>query len=133
MQRKDPTLAPLITYLETKTLPEDDKILRTIIKQCDNFFLDDYGLLQHVWTPTGRNRTEAKTQLTVPTSLRYEVLKSFHDNPLGGVCMLLVLVNLEGLIAQNGKHILSIVIAVNGCILEHAPIFILKWSLTQPV
>ena len=37
-----------------------------------------------MWTPTGRNRTEAKTQLTVPTSLRYEVLKSFHDNPLGG-------------------------------------------------
>lgn len=36
-----------------------------------------------MWAPTGRNRAEAKIPLTVPTSLRYEVLKSFHDNPLG--------------------------------------------------
>ncbi len=84
MQCKDSTLEPMITYLETKTLPEDEKLGRTILQQCDQFFMGDDGLLYHLWSPTGRSRTDTKIQLTVPASLCFEILKSFHDNPLGG-------------------------------------------------
>ncbi len=84
MQRKDSTLEPMITYLETKTLPEDEKLGRTILQQCDQFFMGDDGLLYYLWSPTGRSRTDTKIQLTVPASLRFKILKSFDDNPLGG-------------------------------------------------
>ena len=84
MQRKDAHLAPLITYLESKTLPDDNNLSRAILQQCDNFFIDEQGLLKHLWTPQGRSRTDTKIQLAVPQSLRYEILKTFHDSPLGG-------------------------------------------------
>ena len=41
MQHKDTTLAPLITYLETKMLPNEENCSRTVVHQADQFLLDD--------------------------------------------------------------------------------------------
>ena len=84
MQRKDASLAPLITYLETKTLPDEDKCSQTFLQQADQFILDEHGILQHLLTPTGRSRPDTKIQMVVPAAIRFEKLKCFHDSPVGG-------------------------------------------------
>ena len=73
----------MITYLATKTLPNDEKLSRFIVHQHDNFYLDENNLVYHVWSPTGRNTTATKPQLLIPGNLRFDILKAFHDNPIG--------------------------------------------------
>ena len=77
MQKKDSNLAPMITYLATKTLPNDEKLSRFILHQHENFYLDENNLLYHVWSPTGRNRTATKSQSVIPGNLRFDILKAF--------------------------------------------------------
>ena len=84
MQRKDASLAPLITNIETKTLPDEETRSRSILQQADQFLLDEHGILQHLLPPMGRSRPNTKIQLIVPTDLRFEILKFFHGSPLGG-------------------------------------------------
>ena len=84
MQKKDSDLAPMITYLATETLPNEEKRYRFTLHQHEHFYLDEHGLLYHVWSPTGRSRTAAKSQLVIPSNLRFDILKAFHDNPMGG-------------------------------------------------
>ena len=84
MQKKDSDLASMIEYLATKTLPSDEKLSRFILHQHEHFYLHEHGLLYHVWSPTGRRRTATKSQLAVPANLRFDILKAFHDNPMGG-------------------------------------------------
>ena len=84
MQKKDFDLAPMITYLATKTLPNDEKLSRFVVHQHENCYLDENNLLYHVWSPTGRNRTATKSKLVIPGNLRFDILKEFHDNPMHG-------------------------------------------------
>ena len=84
MQKKDSDLAPMITYLATETLPNEEKRYRFTLHQHEHFYLDEHGLLYHVWSPTGRSRTATKSQLVIPSNLRFDILKAFHDNPMGG-------------------------------------------------
>ena len=84
MQRKDTEFLYIIQYLESKTLPEDENICRKILAEIDHYLIDDNGVLQHLWIPTGRKRADITVQLVVPSALRFEVLKSMHDDHLGG-------------------------------------------------
>ena len=65
-------------------MPSDEKLSRFILHQHEHFYLDEHGLLYHVWSPTGRRRTVTKSQLAVPANLRFDILKAFHDDPMGG-------------------------------------------------
>ena len=71
MQKKDSDLAPMITYRATKTLPNDEKLSSFTLHQHEHFYLDEHGLLHHVWSPTGRSRTATKSQLVIPSNLRF--------------------------------------------------------------
>ena len=84
MQHKDSDLAPIIDYLQTKSLPSDAQLARNIYHTYDQYFIDTHGLLHHLWSPTGRSRHATKFQLTVPSALRFDILKSLHDDPTGG-------------------------------------------------
>ena len=84
MQKKDSDLAPMITYMATKTLPNNEELSRFIFHQHENFYLDQKGLLYHVWSPTGQSRTATKSLLAIPGNLPFDILKTFHDNSMEG-------------------------------------------------
>lgn len=84
LQRKDPALADIITYLETERLPNNGAAAKAIMHSIDDYYLDPNGLLCHIWVPKGRRVQTAKSQLVVPTPLRHEILVGGHDDPLAG-------------------------------------------------
>ena len=45
LQRRDPTLADIIDYLETNKPPSDEQIARTILYTVDDYYLDHGGIL----------------------------------------------------------------------------------------
>ena len=65
-------------------MPNDEKLSRFTLQQHEHFYLDEHGLLYHVWSPTGRSRTATKSQLVIPSNLSFDILKAFHDNLMGG-------------------------------------------------
>ena len=74
----------MITYLASEILPKDEKCSRAILQQHHHFYLDEHGLLYHYRSPTSRNKTTTQSQRVFPRNLRFDILKAFHDNPLGG-------------------------------------------------
>jgi transposase InsO family protein len=87
LQRDCPDLLPIIEYLESQSLPDDDKLARRVILQSEQFVLDDDGTLYHLFQPrtkhVDRNLSFTR-QVAVPTSLRLEVLQACHDNNFAG-------------------------------------------------
>ncbi len=71
MQKKDSDLASMIEYLH-KNLAKRRKTFSLHLHQHEHFYLDEHGLLYHVWSPTGRRRTATKSQLAVPANLRFD-------------------------------------------------------------
>ena len=84
LQRRDPSLADIIDYLEHDTLPSNNQSAKTLLHTIDDYYLDRDGLLCHIWTPGKGRLTTLRSQLVVPTALRHEILLSVHDSPLGG-------------------------------------------------
>lgn len=84
LQRKDPVLTDIITYLETEQLSSNDAAARVIMHSIDDYCLDPNGLLSHLWVPKDRRIQTPKSQLVVPTPLRHEILLGGHDDPLAG-------------------------------------------------
>ena len=84
IQRSDPTLADIITYLESSRLPNTSAESRAIMHSIDDYYLDPDGLLCHLSVPKGRRVSGIKSQLVVPPSLRHEILVGGHDDPLAG-------------------------------------------------
>ena len=84
LQRRDPDPADLINYLESATLPDDDKLARSLLLTIDDYFLSDDGLLFHLCTPRKTHHTTTYQQLVIPAALRYEVLTWGHDDPTAG-------------------------------------------------
>ena len=88
MQRQDPKLAEIITYLSTGDLPMSDKAARKILMIEDQFTLDD-GVLWHFFAPKSRHakrRLLPLRQLSVPLILKLDILKSFHEHGSSHKC-----------------------------------------------
>lgn len=81
LQRRDPDLADMIAYLESYKLPHNDQQARSLLLTIDDYFLDEDGLLYHLWTPTRPKHKTIYQQLVIPTALRYEILTWGHDDP----------------------------------------------------
>ena len=84
LQRPDPDLADLILYLESSTLPDKDRVARSLLLTIDDYFLSGDGLLFHLWTPRGPRHTSTYEQLVIPTALCYEILTWGHDDAMTG-------------------------------------------------
>ncbi len=84
LQRRDPTLADIIDYLEINKLPSDEQSARAILHTIDDVYLDQDGIICHIWTPGKGRLSTPCSQLVVPTALRHEILLSAHDDPTGG-------------------------------------------------
>ena len=84
LQRQDKDLADIIQYLETSELPSSDTKARTLLLSIDSFYLDEQGILCHLWTPGKRRAKSLCTQVVIPASLRHEILVSLHDDPTAG-------------------------------------------------
>ena len=83
-QRRDPDLSDLVQCLETWKLPDHNDTARSLLLTVDDYFLNEDGLLFHLWTPKERRRSATYQQLVIPTALRYELLVWVHDDPTGG-------------------------------------------------
>ena len=87
LQREDSNLKDIIHYLESKELPSDDKTARSLVLSIDSFFLNEHGILCHLWSPGKRRVQRICVQVVIPASLRHEVLVACHDHctasPLG--------------------------------------------------
>ena len=88
MQRQDPELAEIISYLSTGDLPMTDKAARKILMIEDQFMLDD-GVLWHFCAPKSRHAKRSLIplrQLCVPSIPKLDILKSFHEQGTSHKC-----------------------------------------------
>ena len=84
LQREDSDLFAIITYLETSTLPDNDAKARSLLFSIDSYYLDENGILCHLWSPGKRKQQSLRSQVVIPASLRHDVLSSCHDDPTAG-------------------------------------------------
>ena len=80
-QRHDPDLSVIIDYLEQNLLPTDDSKARSLLLSIDDYYLDERGILCHLWTPNSRRVKSLCSQIVIPVSLRHEILTACHDDP----------------------------------------------------
>ena len=84
-QREDPNFKPIFTYLEDSQVPEDRNEANRIVAEAQYYVIEN-GILYHLYQPRrkGHKWTDVKKQLAVPTNMRDNVLKSYHDALSGG-------------------------------------------------
>jgi hypothetical protein len=75
LQRSDVWFGELIRFLESETLPDDEKLMRAVLSSHDQFVIEN-SLLYRL------NNT--KIQLCVPEQLRRSVMHQCHDVPASG-------------------------------------------------
>ena len=82
-QRIDKFSKPIIEYLESNTLPIDNRIARNLLLEVDQYFMYD-GVLYHIWhTPRTSKVPERNiVQLYIPISCIDSVLYHCHDQVL---------------------------------------------------
>ena len=78
-QKLDLKLKPLIDYISTGTLPNDEKLAKSIILQSDNYNYTD-GMLYHQQASRAKNIPQLHIQLVIPENLKLTILKECHDN-----------------------------------------------------
>ena len=83
LQEQDPFWNPIICYLKSGQLPQDEKEVRRILHDKDSYFLYQ-GILYHIWFVAPKKNFPGKSiiQLCVPRALKSNVLKEFHDSAL---------------------------------------------------
>ena len=84
LQRKDSDLADIIAYLESSELPVNVSKAPALLLSIDSFYLDENGVLCHLWSPGKRKVKSLCTQVVIPSSLRHELLVALHDDPTAG-------------------------------------------------
>ena len=84
LQRQDKDLLEIIQYLETSHLPLQDNRARSLLLSIDSFYLDENGILCHLWSPGKRRVHNLYCQVVIPASLWHEVLVACHDDPTAG-------------------------------------------------
>jgi len=70
LQRCNPSLADIIDYLQHDILPSNNQSAKILPHTIDDYYLDQDGLLCHMWTPGKGWLTTPRSQLVVPTALR---------------------------------------------------------------
>lgn len=84
-QRKDPQLMELITYLQDLTLPNDSKQAKRIVAEAGQMWLNEPERLFRTWWPQREGmKPDTQRQLVIPPPLRNDVLRSAHDEMMGG-------------------------------------------------
>eukprot|EP00794_Sanderia_malayensis_P010600 gene10600-biopygen7736 len=83
-QRQDNNLYDIIRYLVSKELPSNDLKARSILLTIDWYFINEHGILCHLWTPGGRRVKSLVPQVVIPASLRHDILVSCHDDATAG-------------------------------------------------
>ena len=81
LQKQDPLLKPYYRYHEDDTTDCSKEVWRSR----DEYIIQD-GVLYHVWVQKGKGPARERTvlQVVVPREHRVNVLKQYHDSPLGG-------------------------------------------------
>ncbi len=82
-QREDPTLMPLINFLETGNLPEDKKESDFLKDKAKSFSLDD-NLLYHLPNNETRASFQFPEQLVIPRALHSEIFDAYHSDIFAG-------------------------------------------------
>ena len=73
LQRRDPRVSLMISYLETGELPENDIEARSIVLTADRYCLSEDEILYHLWEPTSRIKGEIQSRLVIRATLRHDV------------------------------------------------------------
>ncbi|GFO36718.1 Gag-Pol polyprotein [Plakobranchus ocellatus] len=82
LQKKDPDLSPIITYLENSTLPSSQKLSRQIVFKQPHYSPID-GVLFHSWEPkTKRKFVSHDYTLVLPKVLQKPVIDMYHSSSL---------------------------------------------------
>ena len=84
LQRQDKDLSDIIQYLEVATLPASDAKARSLLLSIDSYYLDENGILCHLWSPGKRRVHSICSQVVIPASLCHEILVACHDDPTAG-------------------------------------------------
>uniref|UniRef100_A0A7M5XFT0 Reverse transcriptase n=1 Tax=Clytia hemisphaerica TaxID=252671 RepID=A0A7M5XFT0_9CNID len=79
-QKADPQLLGKMEYLADKVLPEDSKEKKEILRDIDNYLIDD-GVLYHVFSPRIATTEGTWKQLVIPKKYRAQILQLNHDEP----------------------------------------------------
>ena len=84
-QREDSNFKPIFTYLEENQVPEDRNEANRIVAEAQYYIIEN-DILYHLYQPRrkGHKWTDVKKQLAVPSKMRDNVLKSYHDALSGG-------------------------------------------------
>ena len=85
-QWEDEELKPIMMFLEDQTnLPSDDKKARALVLQAPDYSLHEGVLYHHHYIRGKGPKADCLCQqIVVPKALRDDVLRSYHDSPLGG-------------------------------------------------
>ena len=81
LQRQDPELSVIIDYLQHDVLPTDNVKARRLIVTIDDYYLNENGILCHLWSPGSRRVKSLCSQIVAPQSIRHEILTACHDDP----------------------------------------------------
>ena len=84
LQQADTEMLHKINYLKNNTLPADKKDAMVMLADISNYYLDQNGLLHHVFQPGKVTAEGIYKQLVLPEKYRADIVFWNHDHPMGG-------------------------------------------------
>ena len=81
LQHQDPELSVLIDYLQHDILPTDNVKARRLIVTSDDYYLNENGILCHLWSPGSRRINSLCSQIVAPQSIHHESLTACCNDP----------------------------------------------------